>query len=326
MTPHPYEHLTPDTLLQTIESCEYPCSGHFLTLNSYENRVFQVGIEDAAPLIAKFYRPGRWSDAQIQEEHDFSLELAAAEWPVVAPIPDPAGATLRRSEHFRFALFERRGGRAPELDDLNNLEVLGRQLGRLHAIGAQQPFAHRPALTVSTYGQASRDYLLGEDKVPASLRPAYDSLSLDLLKRLQALESQYPVALIRVHGDCHLGNILWRDEAPLFVDFDDCRMGPAVQDLWLFLSGERPQQALQLDALLEGYEQFHHFDNRELHWIEPLRTLRMMHFVAWLASRWSDPAFPLAFPWFNSERFWAEHINDLRAQLYALDEPVIERL
>jgi len=326
MSEHPYSRLTPDHVLDAIEAQGYKCDGRTLALNSYENRVYQIGIEDQQPIIAKFYRPDRWSKEQIKEEHTYCLELAEAEWPVVPPLMSSSGDTLLQYDDFNLALFERKGGRAPELDNLNNLEVLGRSLGRLHAIGAQRPFCERPAIDIQSYGIESSQFLLENNFIPDSLRPAYQSLSRDLIDTVQARFKEVPYSTNRLHGDCHIGNILWRDETPLFVDFDDCRSGPAIQDLWMLFSGERHEQQLQLETVLEGYELFYEFDNRELSLIESLRTLRLMHYSAWLARRWVDPAFPMAFSWFNTERYWAEHILTLREQQAILQEPPLQRL
>lgn len=323
---HPFGQLTPDYVLNAIDATGHRTDGRLLALNSYENRVYQVGIEDQQPLIAKFYRPERWSIHQIQEEHDFSIALADAEWPIAAPIKNTQGQTLLQYDDFLIALFERKGGHAPELDNLDNLEVLGRSIGRLHALAKERNFHYRPSIDIASYGIDSRSYLLENHCIPASLLTAYKTLSSDLIELITGIFSTTDFQSIRLHGDCHPGNILWRDDAPLFVDFDDCRSGPAVQDIWMLLSGERQEQELQLDAILEGYDVFCEFDNRELALIESLRTLRLMYFATWLARRWSDPAFPLAFPWFNTERYWAEHINDLRAQYALLQEPPVRRL
>lgn len=330
-TEHPYSALTPDTVLDAIEAKGFLCDGRIFPLNSYENRVYQIGIEDEQPLIAKFYRPNRWSEAQIREEQAFSFELAEQEWPVVTPTKDANGESLHSFGDFHFALFERKGGHAPELDNLENLKVLGRCMGRLHAVGIEKPFEHRPGIDVQSYAIDSYRFLLDQQFIPAELETAYRTLAEDLIERLQQSFSEVKYEPIRLHGDCHPGNILWRDlgdtdNAPHFVDFDDCRMGPAVQDIWMLLSGERHQQQAQLEAILSGYRQFCFFDARELRLIEPLRTLRLMNYAAWLARRWNDPAFPQNFPWFNTERYWSEHILTLREQLAALQEPPLEIL
>lgn len=323
---HPFAALTPDFLLAAIESRGFACDGHLAALNSYENRVYQIGVEGDAPLIAKFYRPGRWSDAQIAEEHEFCLELAELELPVVAPLADAAGATLHQYEGFRFALFPRRGGRAPELDHPDTLVALGRALGRIHAVGAVRPFRYRERLDSHSRGHDSAA-LIAERFIPDTLRAAYVSVTRDLLAQVDAAFAAVgAVDWIRTHGDCHPGNLLWREEAPNFVDFDDAATAPAIQDLWMLLSGERAQAELQLAELMSGYEEFHDFAPRELRLIEPLRALRILHYAAWLARRADDPAFVRAFPWFNTERYWGEHILALREQLAALAEPPLRLL
>ncbi len=318
----PYAQLTPDRVLDAVESVGLITDARIYPLNSYENRVYQVGIEAGSPIIAKFYRPNRWSDAQILEEHQFSLALAELEIPVVPPIVHN-GETLFQFDDYRFALYERRAGHAPELDDDDNLYMLGQQMGRIHAVGRIQPFKHRPQLSLADFGEASRDYLLGKDFIPRSLVPAYSSLAEDLIAKMRPVWERIPYAQIRLHGDCHPGNILWRDGRYNFVDLDDARNGPAIQDLWMVLSGERSRQQVQLDHLLGGYQEFCDFDPRELQLIETLRTLRLMQYAAWLARRWDDPAFPMHFPWFNTEHYWSQHILQLREQLWALDEPSI---
>ncbi len=318
---HPFARLTPDFILAAVEACGHRCDGRLLALNSYENRVYQVGREADEPLVAKFYRPARWSDAAIAEEHGFVAELAAQELPVVAPLAAADGATLRHVDGFRLALYPRRGGRAPELDRRENLVVMGRFLARMHAVGATRPFVHREAITVEGFGHDSVAFL-AERWIPSDLGAAYASITRDLFAHIEARFAQAGgVRMLRVHGDCHAGNVLWRDERPHFVDFDDARMAPAVQDLWMLLSGEGEEQRSQLDAVLEGYEEFADFDYRELALVEPLRTLRMLHYSAWLARRWDDPAFPQAFPWFASQAYWERHVLELREQLAALAEP-----
>jgi Ser/Thr protein kinase RdoA (MazF antagonist) len=318
---HPFERLTPDFVLAAVESCGHRCDGRLLALNSYENRVYQVGREDAEPLVVKFYRPGRWSDAAIGEEHAFIAELAAQNLPVVAPLALAGGATLVHHDGFRLALYPRRGGRAPELDRRENLVIMGRFLARLHTVGRANPFRARETLSVAAFGHASVDYL-AERWIPADLRAAYTSITRDLLAHVEArFEAAGAVRYLRVHGDCHAGNVLWRDERPHFVDFDDARMAPAVQDLWMLLAGDAVEHRAALDAVLEGYEAFADFDYRELTLVEPLRTLRMLHYSAWLARRWDDPAFPHAFPWFGTQAYWERHVLELREQLAALAEP-----
>jgi Ser/Thr protein kinase RdoA (MazF antagonist) len=321
---HPYDRLTPDVIIAAVESFGRLSDRRILALNSYENRVYQVGIEQGAPLIAKFYRPRRWSDAAIQEEHGFALELAAAEVPVVPPMVRD-GRTLFEYEGFRFALFERRGGRWPELGSRTEREWMGRFLGRIHLVGRRQRFRHRGRIHVERLGDESRNYLLGEGWIPPHLESAYDSLTADLLEAIRsAFVLAEGVPQLRLHGDCHRGNILWTDAGPHFVDLDDCLTGPAVQDLWMLLSGTRREMGEQMSQLLEGYAQFVDFDHRELALIESLRTLRMIHYSAWLARRWGDPAFPAAFPWFIEPRYWENQILALREQLAAIAEGPIE--
>ncbi len=321
---HPFSSLEPNFILQAIESSGYACDGRVLTLNSYENRVYQVGIEDGDPLIAKFYRPNRWTTEQIQEEHDFCFELADAELPVVAPLRNADGETIFNFGEFRLSLFPRKGGRAPELDNQDNLYVLGRFLGRMHLIGASEPFKFRPSIDSKTYGHDSVTYI-SEYFIPAELKQAYQSLTKDLLQRIDSIIAEMDsVRVIRVHGDCHIGNMLWRDDAPHFIDFDDCRMAPAVQDIWMLLSGSRDEQRSQLIDILDGYNEFGEFNPNELSLIAVLRTLRMLHFSAWLARRWDDPAFPHGFPWFNTSQYWESHVLNLREQLFELQEPAIE--
>jgi len=320
MTP-PYAGLEPATVLDALESAGLRGDGRLLALNSYENRVYQVWLEDGASVVAKFYRPGRWSDAQILEEHAFVRELAAREIPAVAPL-EFGGQTLRAHAGFRFAVFPRRGGRTPELEDRDTLTWLGRYLGRIHAVGAARAFAARPALDPEGFGREPRDWLLAHDFVPVDLREAWRS-AVDLA--LQGVAHSYAragdVRRLRLHGDCHAGNVLWTDAGPHFVDFDDSRTGPAIQDLWMLLSGERPDQTRQFSDLLAGYEDFYDFEPSELHLLEALRTLRLIHYAAWIARRWDDPAFNAAFPWFNTQRYWQDRILELREQIALMDEP-----
>jgi Ser/Thr protein kinase RdoA (MazF antagonist) len=317
-----YRELGADAILDAVESAGFPCDGHLLALNSYENRVYQVGVEDRSPLVAKFYRPQRWSDAAILEEHVFTRDLAEMEIPVVPPLVDERGETLYRHGPYRFALYPRRGGRAPELDDPAHLEQLGRFVARIHGLGAVKPFQARPELEIGHFGVDSYRYLLEQGFIPSEFGTSYRSLAEQLLEQIRAcFERAGPVGRIRLHGDFHPGNVLWTGLGPHIVDFDDSRMGPAVQDLWMLLSGERDYRTARLADLLEGYTQFRSFDPRELHLIEALRTLRMMHYAAWIARRWDDPAFPMAFPWFNTRHYWQDHIGSLREQQLLMDEP-----
>jgi len=315
----PYEGLTPDAVLDALESIGLRGDGRMLGLNSYENRVYQISLEDNSYVVAKFYRPGRWSDAQILEEHAFGLELAEREIPVVAPQVH-GGKTLYEFNGFRFAVYARRGGRTPELEDEKVLEWIGRFLGRIHAVGASAPFKERPALTVQTFGDESRDWLLESGLIPEDLREVWVS-TVDLaLEGVNHHFEKTQLTPIRLHGDCHVGNILWTDHGPHFVDLDDARMGPAAQDLWMLLAGDRTTGAKQLKALLDGYERFHAFNREELGLIEPLRTLRLLYYSAWIARRWEDPAFPAAFPWFGTQRYWQDRILELREQTSAMNE------
>lgn len=319
--PHAYATLTPDCVLNALESLGLLCDGRLLTLNSYENRVYQVGQEDGPPVVAKFYRPARWSNEAILEEHAFVETLAEREIPVV-PALRINNATLHEFEGFRFAVFPRRGGRPPELEDPDTLEWLGRFMGRIHAVGAIQPFKDRPTLNIDNFGIEPRDFLLQHGFIPPELKESWLSivnLALDAVRR--CFDRAGDIATLRLHGDCHAGNVLWTPDGPHFVDFDDARNGPAVQDLWMLLSGERGDMVRQLSDILAGYEDFCEFNSRELYLVEALRTLRLIHYSAWLARRWDDPAFPAAFPWFNTQRYWQERILELREQVALMDEP-----
>ncbi len=321
---HPFQALSPSFIMDAVESCGFICDCRTLTLNSYENRVYQVGIEEGPPIIAKFYRPGRWTDEQVLEEHQFCFELMDHELPVVAPLKNDLGESLFTHGAFRFALYPRQGGHAPELDNLDNLLILGRLLGRIHGIGALRPFQHRPRLDSRSFGHDSVA-LISETFVPPKTKANYDALTADLLQAIETIFADTAdLRYIRAHGDCHSGNILWRDEAPHFVDFDDARMAPAIQDLWMMLSGDRARQHAQLAELVEGYNEFFEFHPRELRLIEALRSLRILHFSAWLARRWKDPTFPHHFSWFNTPRYWGDHILELREQIAALNEPLLQ--
>ncbi len=318
----PYQDLTPDRILNAVESLGLRCDGRLLALNSYENRVYQIGIEESAPVIAKFYRPLRWTDEAILEEHRFTLELAEREIPVVAPLVDQTGRTLHEFEGFRFTISPRQPGRAPELDDPDTLEWMGRFIGRIHAVGAIESFAHRPTISIETFGVEPYRYIIDNGFIPPDLEAAYISTVEDALQRVRAAFARAePVTHIRLHGDCHPGNVLWSDAGPHFVDFDDCRMGPAMQDIWMLLSGDRTEMTHQLSDFMEGYKEFHDFNPRELLLMEALRTLRLIHYSGWLAQRWSDPAFPASFPWFNTQRYWQDQILALREQAALMDEP-----
>jgi Ser/Thr protein kinase RdoA (MazF antagonist) len=324
-----YAELGPEQVLQAIEHFGFSVDGHLLALNSFENRVYKVGLVDADSVVVKFYRPNRWSDAQILEEHQYSTALVEAEIPVIAPLEIESRAietsqpqTLLRHKDYRFAIFPCIGGRAPDLENHDQLKQLARLLGRLHMVGAEHPFTDRPALDIDTFGRQPRQFVLHSGVLPHELIPVYEALTQDLLDNIA---SNYERAgnpdLIRCHGDCHAGNLLIGSSGPHIVDLDDARMAPRIQDLWMLLPGEGDDLDATLTVILDAYTEFSPFDARELHLIEALRTLRIIHYYAWLAKRWNDPAFPIAFPWFNSQRCWEEHILALREQAAKLYEP-----
>lgn len=325
-----FASLTPDFMLNALDAAGLHGDGRMLQLNSYENRVLQLHLEDGRVAVAKFYRPGRWSDAQILEEHQFALELAEAEVPVAAPwILSSNNAALRllgspptlaSIDGQRFAVTARQGGRAPELEDPEVLTWIGRLLARLHTVGARRPFTQRLSWASAAPGVQARDWLLASNTLPADILPAWrDAVDRCLQAIAEAFDRLPDLRLLRLHGDCHPGNILWSpDGGPHFVDLDDAVTGPAVQDLWMLLSGDALTARQQLACVLEGYEMVAEFDRRELRLIEPLRTLRMIHHSAWLARRWGDPAFPLAFPWFGTPNYWNDQIAKLREQLQAM--------
>ena len=314
---HPYARLTPDMVLDAVAAAGLHPDGRLLGLNSYENRVYQVWLEDNSAVVAKFYRPGRWSDAQIDEEHAFARELAEREVPVVAP--------LHSLQHggFRIAIYPRRGGRSPELDNPKTLEWIGRFIARIHAVGAAKQFKHRETLNQKTFGHEQRAWLLEHDFVPPDLLDAWKAVTEQALSLIDEA-FKFSVKSIRLHGDCHPGNILWTDQGPHFVDLDDARMGPAIQDLWMLLSGDRAAMTRQLSDVERGYRDFMQLDRGELQLVEPLRTLRLLNYSAWIARRWDDPAFPAAFPWFNTQRYWQDRILELREQIALMTEPSLE--
>jgi len=332
----PYAGLRPDLVLDALDSVGLRGDGRLLQLNSYENRVFQVFLEDGGAVVAKFYRPGRWTDAQILEEHEFSAELAAEEIPVVAPCvlsrdeATPLSATLHgepptlaqvHTAHgsYRFAVAERRAGRAPPLESRAHLEWIGRFIGRMHRVGSRRPFAFRKTLSVTDLGWASRDWICEHEVVPSHAATPWKQACDEALALAQtAFDRAGPLNMIRLHGDCHAGNVLWSDDGPHFVDLDDAMNGPAIQDLWMLLGGDAGESQAQLRALLAGYEAFMDFDDRELALVEPLRTLRIVHYGAWLAKRWNDPAFPAAFPWFKDTLYWEQQAQLLREQAQRL--------
>lgn len=320
----PFANLSPDLIVDAVEAAGFFSDGRILALGSYENRVFQVGVEDAEPVVVKFYRPGRWSDLAIAEEHAFARELAAAEIPVIAPFELPRGGALGEGPvpvfgGFRFAVYPRRGGQWPELGTADDRAWIGRFLGRIHAVGAARQFEHRGRLSPEAMGRASVEFLLAGDFVADYIVHRYEQVTAELL---DLVESRFAGVgtprFIRIHGDCHRNNVLWTDAGPHFVDLDDCMMGPAIQDLWMLLAGRPEEMRAQLGEILEGYSQFAEFDPVETVLIEPLRALRMVHYAAWLARRWHDPAFPRAFPWFGEPRYWERHVAELEEQLGTL--------
>ena len=319
---HPFSALSPDFILDAVESRGFRVDARILELNSYENRVFQIGIENRAPIIAKFYRPARWSQDQVQEEHDFLLELASNEISVVAPIR-LEGSTQFQAGKFILALFEKRGGRTPLIESESSLEILGRTLSQIHNVGAEKPFCYRPSINVDDYGKSSRKWLLEEEFIPVNLEKQYEKISNILISRIEEKFSKQEAKNIRIHADCHLGNILWREQRPHFVDFDDSRNGPAVQDLWMFLSGNLSEKSRQMTNIIRGYMDFRDFNFGEVGLIESLRALRIMRHSAWIGKRWDDPAFPKAFPFFNTEKYWVEHIHQLSEQIEIIEAPGI---
>ena len=328
ITIHPYQVLTPDAVIDAVESLGLLTDMRQYPLNSYENRVYQVGIEEESPVIVKFYRPNRWTKESILEEHQFLKELAEEELPVVAPL-EINGETLFKYEEFYFSISPRKSGHSPEIANRDQLEYLGRWLARLHQVGMDYRFQHRPLWngmaqlgqsTDKTIIEQSCETVLNSGLLNDDFRPAYESLCRDLN---EIIKQQYQPELsdtLRIHGDCHVGNLLWRDEQLYMVDFDDCVQGPAMQDIWMLLSGQREEQIQQLESIRNGYEIFRPFPYHQLKWIECLRTIRLIKHTAWVAERWSDPAFPLAFPWFTGVQYWSEHVLSLREQLAALQE------
>jgi Ser/Thr protein kinase RdoA (MazF antagonist) len=336
---HAFESLTPDLVLDALESVGLRGDGRLTALSSYENRVYQVQLEDGSAVVAKFYRPARWSREQILEEHSFAAELMAFEVPAIGPL-NLQGSTLHHWGDFDFSVSPRRGGRAPELDDGEVLEWIGRFLARIHTVGSKKPFVHRPALNVETFAEEPLDWLLAHNMVPLDVQSAWTRGVEAAIKAIAAhptlcgpagssrSKDDCGIRVLRLHGDCHPGNILWTPAdaspalgpGPHFVDLDDARTGPAVQDLWMLLSGDRQQRTRQLGALVDGYEQFREFDRAELALIEPLRTLRLIHYSAWLGRRWTDPTFPANFPWFGSSDYWQGQVQMLEEQLEAMQE------
>jgi Ser/Thr protein kinase RdoA (MazF antagonist) len=320
----PFAGLSPEVVLDAAASVGLEVDGRLFALNSYENRVYQLGRPEGM-LVLKFYRAGRWSDAQIEEEHTFTAELAAAELPVAAPL-HIEGQTLFKYQEFRFAAFPWMAGRAPELDAPEARQIFGRTLARMHQIGALRPFLARPKLGIQRLGWEARDQVLDGELLPEYLQERYDSTSATLLEKVELTFQQAgDVRNIRIHGDCHMGNLLWNERGPVLVDLDDCAMGPRVQDLWMMLAGSGSDQQRQWSELLEGYSQFADFDYREVRLIEALRALRMIHHAAWVSHRWLDPAFPRAFPWLGEARYWEGYLRDLVEQIEVIEDPPLAR-
>lgn len=324
---HEFYQLGPEEVLRAVESIGFTCSAELLALNSYENRVYMVGLDSGRKLIAKFYRPGRWSDAAIFEEHMFTQELAELEIPAVPPMYIGDSTLFHYAGH-RFSLYPLKAGRAPDLESREQLEQLGRYIGRIHSLGSIRDFEHRPTLNVESFGDQSYEFLMEHGFIPPELERAYEKAAEDLLNSVENRFNSINPETIRLHGDGHQGNILWDTHSgsgtPYVIDFDDARMGPAVQDLWMFLSGSRANMSASLDILLTAYSQFYNFNSSELALIEPLRALRIMHHAAWLARRFDDPAFKQAFPWFNTQQYWEKHTLTLKEQISAIQEPPLQ--
>ncbi len=319
--------LGPNEILTILELAGYDTDGCITALNSYENRVYRIGLHEQAPIVVKFYRPKRWSDETIQEEHVYTQELVEQELPVIAPIVSSNGNTLLHDGAYRFAVYPCVGGRPPELDNSEHLKMIGRFIARIHSIGETDSFQHRPEISLESYVLQASDYLITNQFLPPELEYTYKTIIEDIVQRIEGVLTNIgDVQQLRLHGDAHPGNILWYDEKPMILDFDDARTGPAIQDIWMFLSGDRQYMTARLYDFLEGYTEFRHFNTKELGLIEVLRTYRLIYFAAWIARRWTDPAFPLAFPHFNSQKYWEEHILNLREQAALLEEPPLEWL
>jgi Ser/Thr protein kinase RdoA (MazF antagonist) len=325
---HAYAALTPDVVLDALSDLGLAVDGRLTALSSYENRVYQVMLDDNSAVVAKFYRPERWSDAQIREEHEFAAALMTEEVPLVGPLV-LHGQTLHHAQGFAFSVSPRRGGRMPELDDAEVLEWIGRFIGRIHNVGAQQDFATRPSLSIQTFAIESRDWLIDNQLIPLDQHTEWLAVCNQAIDIATEKFAAHPARSLRLHGDCHPGNILWTptdlpNGGPHFVDLDDARMGPAIQDLWMLLSGDRAQRSMQLSLLLDGYEQMRELNRSELALIEPLRTLRLIHYSAWLGRRKDDPAFAQHFSWFGSSDYWAGQTHQLVEQCEAMqEEPLV---
>jgi Ser/Thr protein kinase RdoA (MazF antagonist) len=329
MMAHPYQVLTPSVVLDALSGLGLAVDGRLSALSSYENRVYLAHLDDNTSVVAKFYRPGRWSEAQIREEHSFTAELVAEDIPVVGPLVLNS-MSLHEARvvhdgvdgHFWFSVSPRRGGRAPELEDTEVLMWIGRLMARMHLVGERHAFSVRPVLNLHTFGEQSREQLVSQQQIAEEVQQQWLSLC-DQALALVKQQMPQDLKVLRLHGDCHPGNILWTPEGmpepgPHFVDMDDARTGPAVQDLWMLVHGDIAERRQRMEIVLEGYESVRGFDRRELQCIEPLRTLRIIHYSAWLAGRQDDPAFPMHFPWFGTSDYWRGQCDTLREQIEAM--------
>ncbi len=320
-----FYELTPERVLDAVDEAGLATTGRFIVLNSMENRVYQVevarGDDESRFVVAKFYRPGRWSKRQILDEHRFLADLVEAEVPAVAPLAFPSGETLEFLEALGiyFAIFPRVGGRAPQDPTHEDMEQLGRLVARLHDVGERGEQGARLQLDVETYGRGNLAEIVGAGVLPPSVAGRYADVTRRLCDRMEPLFAAAR-RLPRIHGDCHIGNVLARDGQFFLLDFDDMLAGPAVQDLWLLCPGDDPYDRALRESLLEGYTQVRPFDRRELRLVEPLRALRMIHFAAWITRRRDDPAFVRAFPDYGTEAWWTMQAADLEEQVLRIDE------
>jgi Ser/Thr protein kinase RdoA (MazF antagonist) len=301
--------LTPDRVLHAVEVGGLRCTGRCLPLRAFENRVYEVELEDERRLVVKFYRPGRWSRATIEDEHRFLADLTAAEVPAVAPLDLGTGRTLNEIDGIMYAAFPKVRGRTLDELDAENRRRIGRTIGRLHAVGAARPARHRPRLDVQRYVREPVEVLMAGDFIPGSLAPRYRDVALRIAGAVEAPLAAAPAQ--RIHGDLHWGNILWASDGPILVDFDDCLMGPPVQDIWLLGRGNNEEARKMREDLIEGYELFREFDRSTLPLCEPLRALRIIYISGWIARRWEDPSFPPAYPNFRDARYWMQEYEEL---------------
>ncbi|WP_191600531.1 serine/threonine protein kinase [Marinomonas algicola] len=311
----PFENLTPDFILDAVESTGLWSDARIYPLNSYENRVYQVGIEEGSPLIAKFYRPNRWNEPQLLEEHTILKALIESHVSVVAPI-EFSGRTLLDYKGFHFCLYNKIQGQSPDADNMDHLFRTGELIGQMHKGMSTLTLEHRKRLMPLDIIKASAEKILHSTLIPSSLKPKYQSLVDEIyLKSEQVIHKNWPDDVQIIHGDCHRSNLLLTEDQLYLLDFDDCTTGPQIQDIWLHLSGDIEQQKQQLSELIEGYECFHEFDRTQLRLIDPLKSMRLIQYSAWLLDRWTDPAFPKAFPWFASEDYWLGHMAQLKEGL-----------